>query len=125
MENYEFNVILFGSLDFENFEGIEEKCNNILSRKLKEHGPEKIRIIYGGSKDFNNAVEKYIKSTGINKIKISANWDKYNKRAGYLRNKKMAELGNACIIFGQDNTTKSLEKICRNEKLLIRKVNEV
>jgi len=33
-------------------------------------------------------------------IKIfPANWNKYGKRAGYLRNKQMAEYADACVLF--------------------------
>ena len=121
-----FNVIICGSREFENYELLKEKCNHLLSRKLNDPNI-KVVIISGCAKGADSLGEKYASEIGLEILKYPADWDKYGKRAGYLRNKQMAEIGNAVIAFmvpGEDKNrgTKNMISLARAGNLLVREI---
>lgn len=122
-----FKVIICGSRDFDNYDLLKEKCDTILSRK-KEEG-EEIVIVSGCARGADKLGEKYAEENGYTVSKFPANWEKYGKRAGYLRNEQMAEEANACIAFLRTDKeckgTKNMISLARKKKLLVREVVEV
>lgn len=121
-----FKVIIAGSREFDNYDMLKEKCDKILSRKVNEG--EEIVIVSGAAKGADTLGEKYAEEKGYKIERYPANWDKYGKRAGYLRNKKMAEVSNACIVFlsskAENKGSKMMISIATEEKLLIRVITE-
>lgn len=121
-----FKVIIAGSREFDNYDMLKEKCDKILSRKVNEG--EEIVIVSGTARGADTLGEKYAEERGYKIERYPANWDKYGKRAGYLRNKKMAEVSNACIVFlsskAENKGSKMMILIATEEKLLIRVITE-
>lgn len=121
-----FKVIVCGSREFEDYELLKKACDYYLAKKF-EIG-EKIVIVSGGARGADSLGEKYAEEKGLEVQRFPANWEKYGKRAGYLRNKQMAEVSNACIAFfspyGENKGTKMMVSIARENKLLVREVNE-
>lgn len=121
-----FKVIIAGSREFDNYDMLKEKCDKILSRKVNEG--EEIVIVSGTAKGADTLGEKYAEERGYKIERYPANWDKYGKKAGYLRNKKMAEVSNACIVFlsskAENKGSKMMISIATEEKLLIRVIKE-
>ncbi len=121
-----FKVIIAGSREFDNYDMLKEKCDKILSRKVNEG--EEIVIVSGTARGADTLGEKYAEEKGYKIERYPANWDKYGKRAGYLRNKKMAEVSNACIVFlsskAENKGSKMMISIATEEKLLIRVITE-
>ena len=121
-----FKVIIAGSREFDNYDMLKEKCDKILSRKVDEG--EEIVIVSGTARGADTLGEKYAEERGYKIERYPANWDKYGKRAGYLRNKKMAEVSNACIVFlsskAENKGSKMMISIATEEKLLIRVIKE-
>ena len=124
-EDNVFRVIICGSRNFNNYELLKEKCDYFLSRKINDGS--KVVIVSGCARGADQLGEKYASERGLAVLKFPANWDKYGKRAGYLRNKNMAEVANACIAFLDPNSenigTKMMIRIAREQKLLVRQVN--
>lgn len=125
-----FNVIICGSKYFSNYELLKERCDYFLSERIKRG--EEIVIISGGSgSGVDKLGEDYAKEKGYEVKVIKALWDKYGKKAGYLKNQKMVELGNACIVFQLASETKMeaglkmLVDISRKEHLLVREIKDV
>lgn len=122
----EFNVIICGSKNFSDYNLLKEKCNYYLSERIKRG--EKITIISGGgSEGANKLGEDYAKENNYQLRIITADWNKYGKRAGYLRNNKMAELGNACIVFSLESEEENkgismLVRLARDKHLLVREI---
>lgn len=121
-----FKVIICGSRDFDNYELLKSKCDNILKKK-KDSG-EEIIIVSGCARGADKLGEKYAEENGYKVLKFPADWDKYGKRAGYLRNEKMAEEANACIAFLRSDKeckgTLNMISISRKKKLLVRSITE-
>lgn len=125
-EEKEFKVIICGSREFNNYELLKKKCNIYLSNKIKLG--KKIIIVSGCSRGADRLGERYAKEYGLEVMKFPANWDKYGKKAGYIRNQSMAEISNACIAFLKSDAenigTKMMVRIAREQKLLVREVKD-
>ena len=120
MEN--FKVIIAGSRGFSNYKLLKEKCNEYLREKRKEYN---IIIISGGARGADTLGEKYAQDEGFSLEVFPANWNKFGKSAGFIRNEQMAEIADALIAFwdGKSNGTKHMIEIMENKKLLVRVVN--
>ena len=120
MEN--FKVIIAGSRGFSNYKLLKEKCNEYLREKRKEYN---IIIISGGARGADTFGEKYAQDEGFSLEVFPANWNKFGKSAGFIRNEQMAEVADALIAFwdGKSHGTKHMIEIMENKKLLVRVVN--
>ena len=94
-------IIIAGGREFNNYELLKEKCDYYLSKAVKDG--YKIAIVSGKAKGADSLGEKYAKEKGYAIDEFPANWDKYKKKAGYLRNEEMAkhakETNGALIAF--------------------------
>jgi hypothetical protein len=80
-------VIIAGSRDFIN----RTIFNNVMTHLLSDIPAEQLEIISGGCRGADQMAEEYAKTWGIKSTVFPAEWDKYGKSAGPIRNKKMAE----------------------------------
>lgn len=122
----EFNVIICGSRDYDNYEKLKDACDFYLSRKIQSG--EKVVIISGGARGADSLGEKYAKERGLEVKIFPADWEKYGKRAGIIRNKKMAEIANACIAFpnaySENKGTRNMITLAKQMNLLVRVIED-
>ena len=111
-----FKVIIAGSRDFNNYRLLKEKCDKILQNKSN------IEIVSGTSRGADLLGEKYAKENNYIINRFPANWNHYGKSAGYLRNKQMAEYGDALICFwdGKSRGTLHMINLAQEYNLQIR-----
>ena len=66
--------------------------------------------------------EKYAKERGIAVNYFPADWNKYGAKAGFLRNRDMANNADALIAFwdGKSKGTKSMINIAKERKLIVK-----
>lgn len=98
-------IIICGGRDFNNYKILESSVNfNISYLKLKN----KIKIISGCAPGGDTLGEKYAKQYNYDIIKIPADWKKYGKPAGFIRNSEMIKIASHVIAFwdGQSKGTK-------------------
>ena len=116
-----FNVIIYADKDFDNYELLESKCDFFLSRKKKEE----ITVLSTGE---CKLVEKYATEKDLSVSVIKADWENKGSRAGYLRNKKLTDIGNAAIIFVgsycENKGVPSLTRMSQEKHLLVRVIGE-
>ena len=121
-----FNVIICGSRDYDNYERLKSMCDYYLSKKIQSG--EKVVIISGGAKGADSLGERYAQERGLEVKVFRADWDKYGKRAGILRNTKMAEIANACIAFpsaySENKGTTNMIQQAKQHNLLVRVVED-
>jgi len=109
-------VIIAGSRDFNNYELLYNKCENIL------YNIKSVEIVSGGAKGADSLGEKYAKEKGYKIKQFNADWNSLGKSAGYIRNKEMAEYADALIAFwdGESKGTKHMINLANKNKLKIR-----
>lgn len=77
-----------------------------LAEKLSQLGATE--VVSGGATGADYLGEQVAKQLGLPCKKFPANWKKYGKKAGHLRNEDMAEYADAVILFPGGNGTKSM-----------------
>lgn len=90
-----FKVIIAGGRDFNDYEFLKRKCDSLLRYKKEEE----IEIVSGTARGADSLGERYARERGYKLTQFPADWDKFGKRAGYLRNGQMADYANALIAF--------------------------
>lgn len=119
-------VIIAGGRDFNNFELLVAKVDNI----LKSSHPN-VEIVSGGQISISPYGSKYgadyfgeVYAT-IMRYKITrfkADWEKYGKSAGPIRNKEMADYSDALIAFwdGKSKGTKGMISLANDKGIPVR-----
>ena len=88
-------LIISGSREIVDYDFVKSKLNEI----IEENNIEIKEIISGTAKGVDTLGERYAKEKGIHVERFPADWNKYGKRAGYIRNTEMAKYGDIAIIF--------------------------
>lgn len=109
-------VIVAGGRDFDNYKLLEEALDGILYKC------DKVTIISGEASGADTLGEMYGISKGYDIIRKPANWNKYGKAAGYIRNKEMAGIANSLVAFwdGESRGTSHMIDLARERELTIR-----
>ena len=95
-------VILAGSRTITDY---EELCSAILLANF-----EITEVVSGKAKGVDTLGERFAKEFGLPVKEFPANWDKYGRSAGHIRNEEMAKYAEACICLwdGKSRGTKSM-----------------
>ena len=114
-----YKIIIAGGRNFVDYNLLKEKVNKILQEKKVTH---KIVIISGCARGADTLGLRYASENALNVEEYPANWDKYGKKAGYVRNVEMAENADALIAFwdGKSKGTKHMIDIATERNLPIR-----
>lgn len=114
-------VVIAGSRDFTDYD--------FLKRVLDSRIFDTDVIISGGARGVDTLAELYAKERGLKCIVFRADWKKYGKSAGPIRNRQMAMEGTHLIAFwdGESRGTKNMIEQAKNfnldvEVILINKV---
>ncbi len=112
-----FNVIIAGSRNFNDYDLLKSKCLYYLQNKLSN-----ITIISGIANGADKLGERFAKEYNLSIKQYPADWNKYGKSAGYLRNIEMAENAHAVIVFwdGKSKGTKHMIDISKKYNLLLK-----
>lgn len=85
-------IVVAGSRNFNDYEYLRSKLDQIIWK-------EGDTIISGGANGADKLGERYAREHNIKLEVYPANWDQYGKRAGYMRNKQMAEVCTHGVVF--------------------------
>ena len=114
-----YKIIIAGGRDFMDYNLLKEKTDKILQEKKVTH---KIVIISGCARGADTLGLRYASENAFDVEEYPADWDKYGKKAGYVRNVEMAENADALIAFwdGKSKGTKHMIDIATERNLPIR-----
>ncbi len=114
----EFAVIIAGTRTFDDYELLCQKCDVFFSRKRPTH------IVCGEARGADTLGRRYAEEHGIPVLSFPADWKTYGKAAGFIRNKQMAERGDALVAFwdGRSRGTKSMIDLAHEAGLPVRVV---
>lgn len=112
-------VIIAGSRNYTNYLELVSFCDQVLS------GTESIEIVSGTARGADSMGEKYANERGYKISRFPADWNKYGKSAGYVRNKEMADYADGLIAFwdGQSKGTLHMINLAKEKSLMIRIYN--
>ena len=99
-EPISFKVIVAGGRDFNDYNLMREKLDRLLSKRIET---EKVIIVSGCAKGADSLGERYAEERNLHVIRKPANWDKFGKSAGYIRNAEMADISDGLIAFWNGN----------------------
>lgn len=128
-ENDKFNevrLIIAGGRDFSNYKMLSEYTDHFINTVIQasiETGyfkTNKIIIVSGHARGADALGERYAKERGYELKTFPADWNKYGKSAGYIRNKQMSKYGNSLIAFwdGKSKGTSHMIDLILAENLL-------
>lgn len=78
-----FHCLIVGSRGYTDYDAFKAKCDALLADKID------IEIVSGGCSGADALAERYAHSHGYPLQIFSADWSRYGKRAGYVRNREM------------------------------------
>jgi hypothetical protein len=88
-------VIIAGSRNFNDYKLLRSKLDFL----LQNYNLNDIEIVSGTAKGADQLGEMYAKEKGISVKRFPADWDKFGKSAGVMRNKQMAEYATHSVCF--------------------------
>lgn len=78
-----FHCLIVGSRGYTDYASFKAKCDALLDRKTD------IEIVSGGASGTDAMAERYAHELGCSLQIFPAEWSRYGKRAGYVRNREM------------------------------------
>lgn len=87
-------LAIIGSRDFNDYELLKNKVDN-----LRKKHPQIQTIISGGARGADKLAEQYADQHNLLKEIYYAEWDKFGKRAGFIRNKVIWDSCDIIIAF--------------------------
>ena len=113
------NIIIAGSRNFNDYNLLKTSCDNLLTQFTN------IEIVSGTARGADKLGERYAREKGYDIKQFPANWDKFGKRAGYLRNDEMAQYADMLIAFwdGASKGTKHMIDLANKRGIKVEIVN--
>ena len=90
-------IIVAGGRDFTNYEYLSYSLNAIISNNNIPLSD--ITIVCGLAKGADSLGAKWARENNVHVAEFPAEWDKYGKSAGYIRNKQMAKYATKSVVF--------------------------
>lgn len=111
-------VIIAGSRSFADYEKLKSVCDSILPNQYSE---PRITILSGTSSGSDSLGERYAHERGYALQRHPADWKKYGKAAGPIRNRQMAENADVLIAFwnGRSKGTKNMIETAKKLGLIV------
>lgn len=113
-------IIIAGGRDFRDYTKLESNVDSIIKElDLYDH---EVHIITGGAKGADKLGEQYAIKNSFTLEKYPANWNKYGKSAGPIRNAEMAKVADVLIAFwdGKSKGTKDMIDRMINKQVYVR-----
>lgn len=112
-------IIIAGSRNFNDYDFLKSKIDFLISKINKA---ENITIVSGGANGADKLGERYAKENKLSLIICNANWDRFGKQAGYMRNLEMGSISDALVLLwdGQSKGSAMMKDIGNKLNLNVR-----
>lgn len=100
-------LAIIGSREFNNYE--------LLCKTLDEYKSRVSLVVSGGAKGADILGEKWANENNIPTLIFIPDWDKFGKRAGFIRNEDIIKNCDGCVAFwnGISSGTKNSLSLCK------------
>lgn len=111
-----YKIIVAGGRDFENYEFLSSKLDELFE-KFPDFKKQQITIISGMARVSVPLAIRYADERNLTKVLFPANWEKYPRIAGFLRNEDMLSIATHLIAFwnGKSSGTKHMIEIAKKK----------
>ncbi len=99
-------LIVAGSRNITTYETVKTAIDSLVNQ-----GMEITAIIEGTAKGVDKLASRYAKEHGIENIRVPAEWQLYQRGAGAVRNRKMAEIGDALLALWDGSSKGTMNMI--------------
>ena len=89
-----FKLIVAGSRSFSDFDRLAADLDRLLVRRFPD-----VEIVSGGAAGADALAERYARSRGLAFRAFPADWRRWGKLAGPIRNRQMADYGSAAVVY--------------------------
>jgi hypothetical protein len=122
----ELRLIIAGSRDWNNYNILRDITNEILTDIYFKSPFTSVQVISGTARGADLLGEQYAKEYNFDIKRFPADWEKYGKKAGFLRNIEMAKNADACIVFwdGKSKGSRHMIDIAEENNLSLYIVKE-
>lgn len=109
------NIIICGTRTFLDYQTL----SSVLDDFLTDFNKEDICIISGGCRGTDTLALTYAKDRSISFMKFPADWKRFGKSAGLIRNFQMLEVADICFAFhdGMSRGTAHMLNISRRKNI--------
>jgi hypothetical protein len=106
-------LAIVGSRSFKDYDKFKSEIKSFISRRSSN---DITTIISGGAYGADSLAKRYAKENKIDYVEFPALWDKFGKRAGYLRNIDIIKNCDWCIAFwdGKSPGTQHSINLCND-----------
>jgi len=106
-------VAIVGSRTFNNYDILKR----VIETTCTQNNIEIDTIVSGGARGADALGERFADENGYEKLIFPAEWDKYGKRAGFIRNEYIIDACDVCIAFwdGESHGTKHDIDLCEQK----------
>ena len=106
-------IIVAGPRDFKNKNTVYNGISLVLQRLKDTYGVlNNLEIVQGGANGVDALALQYAQENHILYKTFNADWNKYNRAAGPIRNEQMAKYGEVLIAFkNQEHPTRGTENM--------------
>jgi len=113
------NIIIAGSRVYDNYRTLKRVCDEVIEKT--DIGEDPITIICGCAHGADALGDRYGYDNRYEIKYFKADWEKYGKGAGPMRNRQMAEVGDMLIAFpiGKSKGTLNMVKEAMKRKLKV------
>ena len=102
-----FKLVVAGSRSFADFDRLSADLDYLLSKK----SPDDVEIVSGGAVGADALAERYARSRGLAFRAFPADWRRWGKLAGPIRNRQMADYGSAVVVYWDGRSRGSADMI--------------
>ena len=112
MSTERFNVVVAGSRTATDYELLRKYCDVFFSQKTPT------AIISGCARGADELGERYAQEHHLDLKRFPAQWDKYGKMAGMMRNREMLEVADALVAVwdGKSRGTENMIRISKKKR---------
>lgn len=111
----EFKLIVAGGRDFADYSQLSKAILDLANGAYADKG---VSIVSGMARGADALGARFAKEHGVQLYEAPANWDKYGKRAGFVRNNEMGVFSDGLLAFwdGQSKGTEQMIQYMRSLK---------
>jgi hypothetical protein len=97
-----YRILVTGSRSWTDYDVIRAEIGLVVTERIAEHGESypRIVVVHGGAQGADLLAARAARELRLRQEPHRADWQKYHRRAGYVRNEEMVKLGaDLCLAF--------------------------